>query len=130
MSQALIKLTPSRIYLASPYSHPEISIRVERYQAACKAAANLMRAGGLVFSPIAHSHPLAGFSLPSDFGYWRNWRLSFLDRWATGLYILKLPGWNESAGIAAEWDCANKKRLPVAFLEASFANQQTNTREV
>jgi len=51
------------IYLASPYSHPDPSVRQERYEAACKATAAMMRQGYHVYSPIAATHPPANYGL-------------------------------------------------------------------
>ena len=47
------------IYLACPYSHDDSSVREHRFHAACRAAAQLIRAGHVVFCPVVHSHPLA-----------------------------------------------------------------------
>jgi hypothetical protein len=41
-------------YLISPYSHFDPVIREERFRAACRAAAALVRVGRAVFSSIAH----------------------------------------------------------------------------
>jgi hypothetical protein len=50
------------IYLASPYSHADDAIRAQWFDAACRAAAELMRAGHTVYSPIVHGHPIRGES--------------------------------------------------------------------
>ncbi|MCP4786572.1 MAG: DUF1937 family protein [Fuerstiella sp.] len=47
------------IYLASPYSHSDANIREKRFRDVCRTAARLMRNGDVVFSPIAHGHPIA-----------------------------------------------------------------------
>ena len=44
------------IYLASPFSHPDAGVRQQRFEAACRAAAALIRQGKTVFAPIAHSY--------------------------------------------------------------------------
>ena len=90
------------IYLASPYSHPDADVRRDRFEAACRVAAGMMRAGDLVFSPIAHSHPIAVHGgLPLDWEFWKPW-----DRWALAhcdrFAILTLDGWQESRGVTAE----------------------------
>jgi hypothetical protein len=54
------------IYLASPYSHPNPAVREQRFQAACQAAAALLRSGQAVFAPIVHSHPLVAYGLLGD----------------------------------------------------------------
>lgn len=103
-----------RIYLASPYTSTDARLREARYWAACSAAALVMEKGDLVFSPIAHSHPLAKFhELPVDFDFWQSWCLSFLRNWATHFTILDIPGWDESKGIAAEKALADSLGLPV-----------------
>ena len=67
------------IYLASPYSHPDATVREARFQAACRATASLIRAGHEVFSPIAHSHPLAAFGLPTDWSFWESQAKWYID---------------------------------------------------
>ena len=52
------------IYLASPYTHCDHAVRLERYRAVCRAAAGLIRRGRVVFSPIAHSHAITEHGLP------------------------------------------------------------------
>ena len=54
------------IYLASPYSHPDFVVRQRRFDADCQATATMVRAGLIVFSPIAYSHPLTRYGLPGD----------------------------------------------------------------
>lgn len=107
-----------RCYLASPYTDPDPQLRSARYEAVCAAAAAMMREGFLVFSPIAHSHPLAAYDLPVEFDYWQRHCLSFLDYWATELCVLTLSGWQDSVGVATEIDCALKLGLPVFWRDA------------
>lgn len=107
-----------RIYLASPYSHPDAAVRVERYHAVCKAAARFARQGHTIFSPIAHGHSLIANGLPIEDNYWQDWCLSFLDMWATDLWVLQLEGWEESNGVAMEIDLATKMGMPIRYIEA------------
>lgn len=107
-----------RVYLASPYTSPIEQLRVARYEAVCAAAAAMLQEGFLVFSPIAHSHPLAAYALPVEFEFWQRHCLSFLEKWASELCVLTLPAWRDSVGVAAEIDCALKLGLPV-FLRDS-----------
>ncbi len=62
--------SPVLVYLASPYTSSDIAVCEERYQAACRATAALIRAGQVVFSPIVHSHPLVAFGLPTTWAAW------------------------------------------------------------
>jgi len=56
------------IYLASPYTSDDPAVRQQRFEAACRAAAAMIRQGQTVFSPIAHSHAICAFGVPLD---WR-----------------------------------------------------------
>lgn len=79
LTNAMSHLMSKHIYLASPYTADDACVRELRYMQACHAAARLMREGHLVFSPIAHSHPLTDFEIPGDFSFWKDWCLSFLE---------------------------------------------------
>ena len=105
------------IYLASPYSHRSPTLRQWRYERVVEEAALLMMEGGEpVFSPIAHSHPMTVFGLGVTWGVWQE-----MDRAILGvcraLYVLQLPGWDESHGIAAEIAEAQRLGLPVEMRE-------------
>lgn len=103
-----------RVYLASPYSHPDEDVRVQRYKAACEACAAILQRGLLAFSPITHSHVLAAtHNLPNDFDFWQNWCLSYLRHWATELCILDIDGWMTSRGVTSEIMEARKLGLPI-----------------
>jgi hypothetical protein len=66
------------VYLASPYTHADKAVMEDRFRAACRYAACLMRRGINVFSPIAHSHPIAQFGLPPD---WQFFLYTSKDPW-------------------------------------------------
>ena len=57
---------PELIYLASPYSDPDPWVKENRFLAVCTKAAKMMSEGAYVFSPIAHTHPIAKYGLPGD----------------------------------------------------------------
>jgi len=103
------------IYLASPYSHPNPAIREQRFQAACRAAARLMRAGNLVFSPIAHGHSIAAHGLPTDWRFWERFDREQLAR-CDEVVVLTMDGWRESAGVQAEIRIAGELSKPVRYL--------------
>ena len=99
------------IYLASPHSHPDPAVRQRRFEDACAATAAILRAGRLVFSPIAHPH-----HLPVGEGRgWEFWRE--LDSWfiarCSFLWVLQLDGWRESVGVQAEIDLAAECDKPM-----------------
>lgn len=75
-----------------------------------------MARGYKVFSPITHSHQLAEIkdvTLPTEFEFWREWCLSFLDTWATELWICDIPGVYKSVGVAAEVALAKQLDIPI-----------------
>ncbi len=106
------------IYLASAYSHPDPHVREWRFREACRAAANLLRAGITVFSPIAHSHPIAQFGMPTSWEFWSQVDREYLAR-CDVLAVLTLPGWRESVGVQAEIGFARELGLPVEFVAPS-----------
>ncbi len=105
------------VYLASPYSHATPEMREWRYVQVCKAAAYLMRQGKVVFSPIAHSHPIEkiGLQTVESGAFWKRQDIPVL-RHASELTVLTLDGWAESAGIAWEIETAEALMIPVTFL--------------
>jgi hypothetical protein len=106
------------IYIASPYSHPEASVREQRFQSACVAASELMRAGHVVYCPIAHGHPIAQHGLPTDWLYWErsNRRLlAVCDK----VMVVTLEGWEESEGVQAEIQMAGELRKAVSYRRPS-----------
>lgn len=106
------------VYLASPYSHADPSVREERYRAAKKKAAELMQAGHVVFCPIAHSHPIAE-DLPEEFvvnhEFWMTQDLPIL-RAAERVCVLMLPGWMASLGVRRELEEARKHGIRVEYI--------------
>lgn len=105
-------------YLASPYSHADPLVRAARYRAACQATAALLRAGVVVFSPIAHSHALVEYGLPSDWSFWERLDRAYLER-CDQLVVLMLAGWQTSVGVQAEIRIADELGMPVSFLDAA-----------
>ena len=106
-----------KIYLASPYSHPDKAVCNERFKQAYKAASNLMSQGYIVFSPIAHSVPIADcLKNHFDHDFWLEQDFSFLDSWADEMWVLMIDGWEESEGILAEIRHCEEIGLPVKYI--------------
>lgn len=101
-----------KIYLASPYTHPDKSIKAQRFESVNKKAAELMNRGYCVFSPISMTHPIAiAKDLPGHWEFWEKQDKPFIE-WCDEFHIYCLPGWRESKGIKAEFEIAkslNKK---------------------
>ena len=105
------------LYLASPYSHSDPAVRQARFEAACRAAAALMLRGHRVFSPIAHSHPIAtlGNLHVTDHDFWMRQDAGFLHA-ARAVVVLALEGWTSSAGIQHELESARRRNLPIGMM--------------
>lgn len=104
--------TEQRIYLACPYTHTDAGIMQQRQMVATTAANALLRQGKNVFSPISHGAAV-GKNLPVDFSFWGTSCLSFVECWATDVFVLMLPGWENSTGVRAEMQAAAERGIPI-----------------
>jgi hypothetical protein len=105
------------IYLASPYSHPDPAVRQDRFERVCKVAARMMERGEVVFSPIAHTHPIAmKGNLPTDWEYWKKVDEEFIKA-CSKLGVLMLDGWEDSEGIEEEMKLARSVGKQIIFIE-------------
>lgn len=108
------------IYLASPYSSPDPAVREARFEAACRQAAEMLRCGIPVFSPIAHTHPIAKYGLPLEWASWEKYDREFLGM-CSEVWVLMLGGWKESKGVQAEIRIAEEMGKPVVLVEPERA---------
>lgn len=105
------------VYLASPYTHSDPAVQEARFHAVCRHAAGMMRGGVRVFSPIAHTHPIAVHGLPGDWDFWKEYDRGFIEMCAEVL-VLMLPGWDQSKGVRAEIAIARELGKPVRYVDA------------
>lgn len=104
-------------YLASPYTHPDRKVRHTRYEQVMHYAAYLMRQKIVVYSPIAHSHPMSlRFDLPETPEFWRVQNYGILAK-ASELLILRLEGWDKSLGVHEELEFARCCQIPIVFAD-------------
>ena len=105
------------VYLASPYSHADPHVRELRFRQAASAAARLMASGLVVFSPIAHGHPITlAHNLPSDWAYWEKSCRAYLGC-CHKILVLQLDGWRDSMGVAAELQIAQEMEMEVGYMD-------------
>lgn len=110
--------TPTLVYLAAPYAHPDPTVMDARYHAINGVVADLMLQGIHVYSPITHNHPLAVLgSLPRGWDFWKEFDLPML-RACHRLLILKLDGWETSVGVTAEANHASLLGMPIDYMDA------------
>ncbi len=107
-------------YLASPYTAGGVDhyARERRFFAACKAAAVMMQRGNSIFCPIAHSVAVEdyGMDTPEGHAFWMAQDYSVLAHCAE-MFVLTLPGWEESIGVAEEIAFCNRYSIPVYYLD-------------
>lgn len=103
------------IYLASPYSHEDFAVMESRFERAAQCAANLMGKGIEIFSPIAHTHPIAQYGLPKGFDFWERYDEWFLEH-CSEMWILLIDGWGSSKGVHEERKIMNQLGKPVRFV--------------
>ena len=103
------------IYLASPYSHDDPSVRELRFQAACRATAELINQGHVVFSPIVYGHPLTKHGVATEWTAWESFarkQIAIADE----MLVLCVDGWEDSAGIREEIYLAEISNTPIDSL--------------
>lgn len=107
------------VYLACPYTSPDLRLRIERFQASARAAAYLIHRGMFVYSPITMTHPIdqvmatEGDTMGSD--YWCDFDEAFM-RVCSEMLILVMPGWEESRGIKREEAFFRAHSKPVRYM--------------
>jgi len=113
----IIAETPGgKIFLACPYSGTEQE-RKSRFALATRFAGELISLGKLVFSPITHGHAIASYTpMPLTYKFWRYINNSFIE-WCDELYVLCIPGWEQSEGVTAEIAYAKELGKRVIFNE-------------
>lgn len=106
-------------YLATPYSKYTVRGKQLVFEHSCRITALMMHQGILIFSPIAHSHPIVTSQhLACDWQTWAIFDEKIISA-CDGLFVLKLPGWRESVGVQAEITIATRLLKPFIFLCAS-----------
>lgn len=106
------------IYLASPFSHCQETVRESRFQAVRRVAADMMGRGIKVYSPICYTyqffHLFDGFDMRWE--YWKAFDLRMLG-FCERLVVLQLIGWESSIGVRAEIEHANLLGIPVEYVD-------------
>lgn len=108
-------------YVATPYSKYAKGIEAA-FVDASRIMGVLVRAGYSVFSPIVHTHPIAMLSGmdPLDHAFWLKFDEDMMDA-AGGLVVAKMPGWDESAGIAIEVERFKAAGKPIEYINIEVA---------
>lgn len=104
---------PLVIYLACPYSHPNVAVRASRQSVAAGVARRLIDWGNVVYSPLSHFDSDALLRVAADRARWHGLRM--LER-CDAVLVLRLPGWSQSVGVHGEVMLAEELGKPVSHL--------------
>ena len=104
------------IYLASPYSSKNTSVQKARFQDVARVASFFMKQNYQIFSPIAHTHPIAEYGLPRGWEFWAEFDEWFISR-CNEIWVLMLEGWKESTGVNAEIKLAEKFNKKIRYVD-------------
>lgn len=104
-------------YLATPYTKYHLGIEAA-FSHAAEIAAKLLRKGVRIYSPIAHTHPLAlhGKIDPLDHSIWLPFDEAMMDA-ADCLVVARMKGWDESFGVKHEIEFFARERKPILHLD-------------
>jgi hypothetical protein len=104
------------IYVGTPYTtYPGGTDKA--FIDACKLAARLVRLGLKVYSPIAHTHPLAiyGGLDPLDLAVWLPFDAAMIGK-ADAMLVAMMTGWEISTGVRREVHAFTEAGKPVFYL--------------
>jgi hypothetical protein len=117
-------------YLATPYTKYEGGIDIAFAEAA-RIAALLLTTGVRVYSPIAHTHPLAisGYLEPLDHSIWLPFDEAMMDA-ADCLIVAHMKGWDVSYGVKHEIEFFRREQKPVVHINPVTLDIVTDLAEV
>lgn len=104
------------IYVATPYSKYPLGIEMA-FRDAARLTATLLQEGLRVYSPIAHTHPIAmwGQLDPLDHTIWLPFDEAIMEK-ADALLVAMLDTWESSYGVSEEINIFLTAGKPIYFL--------------
>lgn len=100
------------IYVASPYTHPDPEVMLDRYYKVMNFIAQHQDDyDQMLYSPIVHYHDMAvQHDLPTNWEWWWDKNKQMLDH-CTTILELRIPGWETSKGMKAELKYAEETEM-------------------
>lgn len=100
-------------YLATPYTRYPDGLEAA-FIHACNIAGRLIEKGLRVYSPIAHTHPIAIYAGldPLNLPLWLDFDEAMMAK-ADALIVAHMQGWEESSGVAHEIAFFEKAGKPI-----------------
>lgn len=117
------------IYVGTPYTKYLGGIE-PAFVDACKLTARLLQSGLKVYSPIAHTHPIAihGNINPLDLNVWLPFDASIMAK-SDAMIVAMMPGWEVSTGVLHEIRVFVAAGKPVYFLNPADLSYEPCTAE-
>lgn len=107
------------IYLCTPYSHIDESVKERRYLMAMAKVLELTEEGYNVYSPIVYWHQIqVKFKLPDGFEYYQHLDRDMIEL-SDEVWIYMMDGWKESEGVQSEIEIAKWNDKPLIYLEVN-----------
>lgn len=103
-------------YVASPYNHPDSTVREYRYLAVVNFTAWLSLNRPITpYSPIVHWHEIAKrYKLPTHADYWLKINHDMIDQ-CDSIHVLCINGWKTSVGVTEEINYARDHGKELMF---------------
>lgn len=103
-------------YVGTPYSNYPGGLE-DAFDMACFQTAFLAKAGLSVYSPIAHTHPIARYCnvSPTDHAFWMRFDAPLVAA-CGGLIVVMAKSWSTSRGIAHEITEFKKANKPIVYM--------------
>lgn len=103
-------------YIASPYTHPDSTVRAARYEQALTFLAWALNNGIWSYCPIVQCHALCvKHKMPYEFNFWRDYNKVMLTA-AAHVIVLQLDGWQQSKGVGGEIEFAKGLDKPISYM--------------
>lgn len=104
------------VYLATPYSKYKLGLEWA-FIDACRLAGRLLQKGLKLYSPIAHTHPIAIYAEidPLDHKVWLPFDEAIMAK-SDCLLVAMMEGWEDSYGIAHEIGVYKASQKPIYYL--------------
>lgn len=104
------------IYVAGPYYDKDPAVIEKRMDAVYAFLAALTAQGKRAVTPMLMHEVVKRYELPNNYEFWGEYSKELLYQ-CTELYVLCLPGWTKSGGLADEMEFAKKRNMPIKFFE-------------
>lgn len=104
-------------YLATPYSKYPGGLDAA-FEEAARIAGELLKRGVTVYSPIAHTHPIAKYAKmdPLDHSVWIDFDETMMEL-CDVIIVAQMDTWRESKGVEIEIAHFRNEMKPVYFLD-------------